>query len=191
VEKTLATSLNDQALVQAIAAGNQDALRALNQRYGHMLAAVADRILSDKADAEEVAADVLWQVWRQAVVFDPARGSVAAWLMILARSRAIDRLRARNVRSKPLGEWTEVLEVADTSEVPHAWLELHSAEVQRVAAALKGLSENERAVLRLAFYSDLSQSAIAEKIGLPIGTVKSKTRNALIKLRKALRGFDT
>ncbi|MGH7840213.1 MAG: sigma factor, partial [Candidatus Binataceae bacterium] len=91
MEKVAATSPSDAALVQAIAAGDQEALRSLNQRYGNALAAVADRILIDKADAEETAADVLWQVWRQAVVFDPMRGSVGAWLMTLVRSRAIDR----------------------------------------------------------------------------------------------------
>ena len=173
----------DQALVQAIAGGDQEALRMLNQRYGHALAAVAGRILDDKADAEEIAADVLWQVWRQAVVFDPARGSVGAWLMTLVRSRAIDRLRARNVRLRPLTGSSSV------AEAPDATFDLHAAQTRNlVAAALKNLGENERNVLELAYYSDLSQSAIAAKTGLPLGTVKSRIRSALIKLKVALQG---
>jgi len=190
VQKIFATTLTDLVLVQAIATGDQEALRALSQRYGHALAAVAGRILGDKADAEEVAADVLWQVWRQAVVFDPQRGSVGAWLMTLTRSRAIDRLRARNVRLKPLSELNQGQEVADISEVPDASPQLRSVELRAfVAEALKGLDENERAVLELAYYSDLSQSAIARKTGLPLGTVKSRLRRALVKLREPLKGF--
>lgn len=184
MQKVSTTPVSDHALVQAIAGGDQQALQALNQRYGHALAAVADRILMDKADAEEIAADVLWQVWRQAVVFDPQRGSVAAWLMTVVRSRAIDRLRARNVRSRTIDNVSEEPKVADASD------EISSAERRKfVAAALKTLSESERAVLELAYYSDLSQSAIAEKTGLPLGTVKSRIRNALIKLREDLKRF--
>jgi RNA polymerase sigma-70 factor, ECF subfamily len=184
VQKIAATSPSDPALVQAIAAGDQEALRTLNQRYGHALAAVADRILIDKADAEEIAADVLWQVWRQAVVFDPARGSVGAWLMTLVRSRAIDRLRARNVRQRSLTASGELMASDDAS------LPLQHAERRKfVVTALNTLGENERAVLELAYYSDLSQSAIAEKTGLPLGTVKSRIRGALIKLREELKGF--
>jgi RNA polymerase sigma-70 factor (ECF subfamily) len=185
VPKTSVSTLPDQGLVHAIAAGDQEALRTLNQRYGHALAAVAGRILDDKADAEEVAADVLWQVWRQAVVFDSERGSVGAWLMTLVRSRAIDRLRARNVRLRPLAGSSAL------AEVPDATFDLYTAQTQRlVVASLKNLSENERAVLELAYYSDLSQSAIAEKTGLPLGTVKSRIRTALIKLRESLKGLE-
>ncbi len=186
MQKASTTPLSDHALVQAIADGDQQALHALNQRYGHALAAVADRILMDKGDAEEVAADVLWQVWRQALVFDPQRGSVAAWLMTVVRSRAIDRLRARNVRARTVVNVSEEPQVEDASDA------IRSAERRKfVAAALKNLSESERVVLELAYYSDLSQSAIAEKTGLPLGTVKSRIRNALLKLREELKGFGT
>ncbi|HLW69747.1 MAG TPA: sigma-70 family RNA polymerase sigma factor [Candidatus Binataceae bacterium] len=186
MQKTAATSLSDPALVQAIAAGDQGALRILNQRYGHALVAVADRILIDKADAEEIAADVLWQVWRQAVTFDPVRGSVGAWLMTLVRSRAIDRLRARNVRQKPLTGSGE-LTASDDASLP-----IQDAERRKfVMTALSKLGENERAVLELAYYSDLSQSAIAERTGLPLGTIKSRIRGALIKLKEELKGFGS
>src|SRR5271163_4162533 len=90
--------ISDEALVSAMAAGDQDALATLNHRYGRALSAVADRILRDQGDAEEVAADVLWQLWREASRFDSGRGSVGAWIVMTVRSRAIDRLRARKAR---------------------------------------------------------------------------------------------
>ena len=94
----------DRDLVVAMAAGDSEALRSLNARYGRMLAALARRFLSNESDAEEVVADVLWQAWREAKTFDAARGSVSVWLVTLARSRAIDRLRANRARKPPSGE---------------------------------------------------------------------------------------
>jgi RNA polymerase sigma-70 factor (ECF subfamily) len=182
VPKTATCGPSDEELVRAIARGEQEALRKLNERYGHALAAVAERILNDKSDSEEVAADVLWQVWRQAITFDRQRGSVGTWLMMQVRTRAIDRLRARKVREAVSSQPTDPREEADPA------LELHSAGKRRVVAiALAKLRDNERALLELAYYSDLSQSAIAESTGLPLGTVKSRIRSALIRLREELK----
>ena len=166
-----------------MAAGDQDALATLNQRYGRALGAVADRILRDQGDAEEVAADVLWQLWREASRFDRSRGSVGAWIMMTVRSRAIDRLRARNAR-KPRGE--DATETAVASDPAN---ELHRAERRKqVETALATLNDGERDLLRLAYFSDLSQSEIAERTSIPLGTVKSRMRSGLIRLRDALRG---
>ena len=174
---------SDEALVSALAAGDEDALRTLNRRYGHALSAVADRILRDKADADEVAADVLWQLWRDASRFDRNRGSVSAWIMMLVRSRAIDRLRARTSRLPRDAVPAEPAESDDPSSP------IQSAERRRkVQDALTTLDQSERDLLRLAYFSDLSQSEIAGRTGLPLGTVKSKMRGGLIKLRDALRG---
>lgn len=184
MQKTSVIPPSDEAIIRAIADGDQESLRILNQRYGHALAAVAERVLGDRADAEEVAADVLWQVWRQAVVFDRARGSVGAWLMMLVRSRAIDRLRARTARA------TLHEDPADPAATPDATHDINSAQRRRVVqAAIATLQDSERTVLELAYYSDLSQSAIAERTGLPLGTVKSRIRSALIKLREGLEGL--
>src|SRR5260370_25181532 len=114
----------DIELVAAMACGEHDALRALNGRYGHAIAMVAERILSNQADAEEVAADVLWQAWREASRFDRSRGSVGAWLMMLARSRAIDRLRSRRAREIPSEAVAELGAIDDPSD------EIRSAERQ-------------------------------------------------------------
>jgi len=175
--------ISDEALVSAMAAGDQDALATLNQRYGRALGAVADRILRDQGDAEEVAADVLWQLWREASRFDRSRRSVGAWIMMTVRSRAIDRLRARNAR-KPRGE--DATETAVASDPAN---ELHRAERRKqVETALATLNDGERDLLRLAYFSDLSQSEIAERTSIPLGTVKSRMRSGLIRLRDALRG---
>ncbi len=165
-----------------MATGDQDALATLNLRYGRALSAVADRILRDKADAEEVAADVLWQLWREASRFDRNRGSVGAWIMMTARSRAIDRLRARKAREHRGGDSVEPALADDPSN------EIHSAERRRkVEVALATLNDGERDLLRLAYFSDLSQSEIAERTSLPLGTVKSRMRSGLIRLRDALQ----
>ena len=182
MQQTSTIPPTDEAIVRAIAGGDQESLRLLNQRYGHALAAVAERMLGDRADAEEVAADVLWQAWRQAGAFDRSRGSFGTWLMMLARSRAIDRLRARNVRSNV----TE--DPAASADTPDASFELHSDQRRRVVqAAVAGLQDSERSILEMAYYSDLSQSVIAERTGLPLGTVKSRIRSAMIKLREGLK----
>jgi RNA polymerase sigma-70 factor (ECF subfamily) len=175
--------ISDQQLLANMAAGEQEALRSLSSRYGNALSAVAERILRDKADAEEVAADVLWQAWREASRFEPGRGSVAAWMMMLVRSRAIDRLRARKAREP--GN----LNPADAPVANDPAAEIHSIDRrQQVEIALAKLGEGEREMLRLAYFSDLSQSEIAGRTGLPLGTVKSRMRSGLIKLKDALAG---
>src|SRR5215472_4374262 len=128
--------MTDLELVAAMASGQQEALRALNQRYGNAIAFVAQRILSNQADAEEVAADVLLQAWRDASRFDRNRASVGSWLMMLARSRAIDRLRSRKVRER----------IDDTPEQPtHAddpSDAIYRAQTRRrVTAALQELKD--------------------------------------------------
>jgi len=166
-----------------MAAGDAHALQAISLRYTRMLTALALRFSGDDADAEEVVADVLWQAWSEAKSYDPARGSVAAWLVTLARSRAIDRLRARKVRQvRPADENPD-----HPANDPAAAVDL-AEQAQIVRAAVAGLDANERAALELAYFSDLSQSQIAQRLGIPLGTVKTRIRGAMIKLRQALSG---
>jgi RNA polymerase sigma-70 factor, ECF subfamily len=171
----------DRDLVAAMAAGDSEGLRGLNARYGGMLIALARRFLRDESDAEEVAADVLWQAWREAGAFDATRGSVSVWLVTRARSRAIDRLRANRARRPPSQEQPPSEPVSD----PAATLD-QARRARVVRAALAGLASNERTALELAYFSDLSQSEVAEKLGIPLGTVKTRMRSAMIKLREAL-----
>jgi RNA polymerase sigma-70 factor (ECF subfamily) len=142
---------------------------------------VAERILRNEADAEEVVTDVLWQAWRQASSFDSSRGSVSGWLMVLTRSRAIDRLRACNARR---------FAVADSfvgEAEPDPMLGIWSGERRRIVkAAVDALHQNERTLLELAYFSDLPQSEIALRLNIPLGTIKTRMRGALVKLRAAL-----
>lgn len=173
---------SDRELVAAMAHGDADALRALSARYARMLGALAYRFVKDEADAEEIAADALWQAWREAPLFDPARSSVSAWLVMLGRSRAIDRFRAaraRNLAGNPHPQ---------PALAPDALTELEAAERARIVKTAVGdLEPRERELLELAYFSDLSQAEIADKVGIPLGTVKTRMRSALIKLRDALR----
>ncbi len=173
---------SDLELVAAMARGDADALRALSARYSRMLAALAYRFVKDESDAEEIAADVLWQAWREAASFDATRSSVSAWMVMLGRSRAIDRFRALRARRAPENPEPPPEPVAD------ALSELEVAERATIVKHAVGeLETRERELLELAYFSDLSQTEIAEKVGIPLGTVKTRMRTALIKLRDALR----
>ncbi len=172
----------DRALVAAMANGDADALRALSARYARMLGAIAYRFVQDESDAEEIAADALWQAWREAATFDPSRSSVSAWLVMLGRSRAIDRFRAVRARRPPENPQPDPAPVTD------ALSELETAERARIVKQAVGeLEPRQRELLELAYYSDLTQTEIANRVGIPLGTVKTRMRTALITLRDALR----
>jgi RNA polymerase sigma-70 factor (ECF subfamily) len=124
----------DRELIVAMAAGDSRALHNLNARYGRMLAALARRFLNNESDSEEVVADVLWQAWRDAKTFDSTRGSVSVWLVTLARSRAIDRLRTNRARKPPPGEQPASEPVRDPA------FDIHQVERARIVrTALAGL----------------------------------------------------
>ncbi|HXW82800.1 MAG TPA: sigma-70 family RNA polymerase sigma factor [Candidatus Binataceae bacterium] len=178
-----ATKLPDEALIAAMAAGRQDALRIFVQRYGPAIAAVSDRVLGNTADAEEVTADVLWQCWNQAARFDRSRGSVGAWVVTLARSRAIDRLRARRLRERAPSE----LDVQPVPRDDPAATFQNAESRVRIKSALGCLKDGERQLIEMAFWSDLTQSEIASRTGLPLGTVKTRIRSGLLRLREELR----
>jgi RNA polymerase sigma-70 factor, ECF subfamily len=164
-----------------MAAGDARALQDLNSRYARMLTAMALRFLNNEADAEEIVADVLWQAWSDAKSYDAARGSVTAWLVTLARSRSIDRMRAKRARVPRPGEENP----GPPENDPAAALDIaQRAQIVRVAIAT--LDAGERSALELAYFSDLSQSQIAQRLNLPLGTVKTRIRSAMTKLRAAL-----
>lgn len=173
---------SDRELVAAMARGDVDALRALSARYGRMLGALAYRFVKDESDAEEIAADALWQAWREAPLFDPTRSSVSAWLVMLGRSRAIDRCRAARARRAPDNPQPQ------PAGPPDVLTDMEAAERAKIVKTAVGqLEPKERELLELAYFSDLSQTEIAEKVGVPLGTVKTRMRTALIKLRDSLR----
>lgn len=176
------SSTADGVLLAQIAAGGSVALEELIRRHSGKMKAEASRILLDEGEAEEVLQEVWWKVWQRALDYDPRRGSVLAWLFIMARRRAIDRLRHRQARLRAVDRqpWREswVPEVHDR-ELFRSWF-------ARVRRAFRELSPGQRQVLALAVFRDMSHSEIAETTGLPLGTVKTRTNSAKKRLRQSL-----
>ena len=177
--------LADQTAIGRIARGDHDALAELYDRHARPIYSLALRILQDQADAEDVVQEVFSQAWRQVARYDVARGNVAAWLLTLARSRAIDRLRAR--RSRPEQAADELTASRMVDRVAPADVQLGSAEqAARVRAALEALPPVQRVAIELAYYEGLTHIEIAERLEQPLGTVKTRIRLAMMTLRESL-----
>lgn len=159
--------------------GDPDAIAVLYDRYSALVYATALRILSDTAAAEDVLQEIFMQLWRNPEAFDGSRGSLATWLGVVARHRAIDVLRKR----RPETDFEEVV-VAGTHDL-HGDAE-RSAMVSQVRGALAGMPVEQRRCLELAFFDGMTHSEIAAKTGEPLGTIKTRIRSALIYIRKRL-----
>ena len=173
-------------MLDRISRGESTALKALYDRCAPRALAVAQRILGSRGEAEEVVQETFIQVWRQAASFDAARGGAMAWVMTIARSRAIDRLRARAASDRAEAQLPETVEPAATP----APLEVAEQRQLRehVLRALAELPAEQRSVLELAYYQGLSQSEIAARLGSPLGTVKTRARLGLARLTTLLEG---
>ena len=180
-----AAELRQADLIRAVAEGDQQALAALYDATSRIVYGLLLRILSDASAAEEVLLDVYTQVWRQAGAYSPARGTSLAWLTTIARSRAIDRLR----RGRQEQQRTEPLEEATLGAIGEsAEEEVRAGEVRAIVrAALDALAPEQREVIELAYYGGMSHSEIAAARGLPLGTVKTRTRLGMMRLREVLR----
>lgn len=178
--------LADATLLRQVVDRRPEALARLYDRYAPALLAVARRILGSPADAEEVLQEVFLHVWNHAGRYDAGRSSVSTWLILIARSRAIDRLRARKVveRTHETSAQGNPAEHASPDGVETVFLQERR---ERVRGEMAKLPEEQRQVLEMAFYEGLSQSEIAARAGLPLGTVKTRTLLAMKKLRSALR----
>jgi len=175
------------ALIVRISRGDRAAFSRFYDLFAAMAFGVIRRVLRDPGAGEEVLQEVLWQVWREAGQFDPARGSAESWLLVRARTRAIDRLRSMRRRER-----TFVMPV----EEGVAATEQASPENPGVVAEDRGLIEKalaqipaaQRQVIELAFFEGLTQSEIAARLGEPLGTVKTRARLGLERLRSVLGG---
>ena len=197
-------SAEDAALVRDVAAGSQDALAMLYDRHADALYAAASRLTNDHQVAEEVVQETFLALWNRAELFDPSVASLAAWLHTIARNRAVDRLRAIARRPRMIsvsslrhageadGSVLErvaaagsVVGGADPGRGPEGVLDALEVRLA-IRDALGTMPEMERTVILMAYRDDLTQSEIAQRLGWPLGTVKTRTRRALLRLRDAL-----
>ncbi|HJW89672.1 MAG TPA: sigma-70 family RNA polymerase sigma factor [Anaerolineales bacterium] len=183
------SSLDDQVLMRMIAQTRAEALNELYIRYSRLVYSLAMHTLGDAAIAEEVTQDVFFRVWEKAGTYRAEQAKVGTWLTSITRNRAIDMLRRREVR--PEGHSLGWDELADNNEPPsdsHNSEELAAQAIQalRVRAAITRLPADQQRALSLAFFGGYSHSEIAEKLGEPLGTVKTRIRMALHKLRNYL-----
>lgn len=174
---------DDATLIRACANGDKRALAALYDRYSSLMLAIAQRILRSPREAEDLLHDVFLEIWKHAGDWDSARGTVRGWMLLRMRSRALDRRKsAAFSRNVGLGDHAGDVPRAASDEDPAL-----AADRQAVTRALGELPEEQRQVMTLAYYEGLSCSEIAEKIGVPIGTVKSRAAAALSKLRATMK----
>ena len=180
-ERVDGTELTDGQLIERVAAGDRRAFDELYRRYARAVLGLALRRLGDRGRAEDAAQEAFVAVWRSARTYDPSRGSGAPWLYAVARNAVTD-----GQRRTP----TPVAEIEDrpgsdpdpSDEAEASWT------AWRVHRALEVLPEHERPVIELAYWSGLSQSEVAEQLGIPLGTIKTRTRSALARLADALEG---
>lgn len=178
-------------LIRRIASGDQHALGELYDCAARQVYGLALRVLSDASAAEEVALEVFTQVWRTAASYDVRRGTPSAWLLTMARSRAIDRLRS-GAQERRRAEPIESVERSAVSASPGPEEAAEQAERSRVVCgALAELPVEQRQVIELAYFGGLSHSEIASELGLPLGTVKTRIRLAMERLRVALAGLES
>lgn len=179
-------ALEDRDLVRRIGSGDGDALSDLYNRYSGMLLALTQRILGNLGEAEEVLQEAFVQVWNQAGRYDLQRSSVVTWLVLITRSRALDRLRNRKVGERTLA--TVKSQRPPTHTSPEGVSDVLSGERRaRLAGAMQQLPDEQRQVVELAYYRGFTQREIAAETGIPLGTVKTRTLLALKKLRLELQ----
>jgi RNA polymerase sigma-70 factor (ECF subfamily) len=170
---------SDAALIQKIVQRDESALAALYDRYASLLSSLLNRILRDTQASEEILQDVFYQLWLNAAKFDPARGSLPGWLTVIARNRAISRLRRHNPSD---GE-----ELLETTVIVPVNLENAITQQQllgRVKGALENLPKEQRDAIELAYFQGLTHSEIARRTGDPLGTVKTRLRSAVETLKR-------
>jgi RNA polymerase sigma-70 factor (ECF subfamily) len=176
---------DDRALLRAVAAGDKEALRQLYTRHSAVLFALSLRVLSDHTEAEDVLQEAFVQIWKTAGSFDEGRGKPLGWLIMLTRSRAIDRLRSRKTRSRVTESMANDSSQSGETTTPSD--EAQASEAQRtVRDALKSLPSEQRVPIEMAYFGGLTQFEIAQQLSQPLGTVKTRMRNGMMRLREQL-----
>jgi RNA polymerase sigma-70 factor (ECF subfamily) len=178
----------DLEVVRRMAAGDGQALAALYDRHSRVTFSLALRIVGEPQEAEEVVQDVFSQAWRQASRFDRSRGAVVAWLLMMTRSRAIDRVRARRAMPGAAGDPDQAFGlIADTADGPER-VALTTERAARLREALDTLPLMQRVPIELAFFEGLTHVEVAERLEVPLGTIKTRIRLGLMKMKDAFLG---
>jgi RNA polymerase sigma-70 factor, ECF subfamily len=173
-------------LMARIAERDEDAFEKLYSETKAAVFGFASRILGDRFEAEEVTIDVFLKAWEQAARFSPDRGSVLTWLMVMTRSKSLDRIRYRSIRLPAWLALDDVHLAAQPGTAPDSVIELDSMTT-RIARVLAGLPRTHSEAVEMALYEGMSHSEIAERLDQPIGTVKSRIRSAMMKIRDEVR----
>ncbi|HXC24909.1 MAG TPA: sigma-70 family RNA polymerase sigma factor [Gemmatimonadaceae bacterium] len=178
-------AIDDAAIVSRMANGDEAALAVLYDRWMQAVYSLAMHLLRDADEAEDVVEETFWQAWQRAATFDATRGTVRSWLLMIGRSRALDRLRARQrQRDEIVKDSDQLLSVAADSD---PLLDAEGAERRTlVLQALQELPDDQRRALELAYFRGLSQTEVAEFLGEPLGTIKTRMRLGMQKLRNKL-----
>jgi RNA polymerase sigma-70 factor, ECF subfamily len=184
-DKSTAQSVpKDIDLYLDIQAGRTKALAVLYDRYGKLVYGLAYRILNNLQEAEDLTQEIFLNFWRKGG-YNPDRGSLSSYLIMMTRSRSIDKIRARGSFRKFLDRWRKVMPTEIPNNNPFEAASQNERS-ERVQTALGELSDNQRQILELLYYQGLSQREIAERLDLPLGTVKTRSRLGLLKLRQTL-----
>jgi RNA polymerase sigma-70 factor (ECF subfamily) len=178
--------LEDLELLAKIGDQDRDALSTLYDRYGRRVFALAVRILNDPVGSEEVTQDVFMSVWRRGATYTTKKGKFTTWLFSIAHNRTIDELRKRRRDRSRLNDNIEDHYDLKSGDISPADAAVAQSEYAKIRAAMEGLPEEQKHVVELSYFKGLTQTEIAEKTGQPLGTVKTRMRLALKKLRKAL-----
>jgi RNA polymerase sigma-70 factor (ECF subfamily) len=177
----------DRVLIQRMASKDAVALDSFYQRYSSIAFNLILRVVSNRADAEDVLMDVFWQVWQQSDRYDSSRGKPVAWLLTIARTRAIDCIRSSNRHQAKNDQFESQTAPASPSAATDIFI---AGDVRdAVQRALGALSEQQRAPLELAYFQGMSHTEIAVALGQPLGTVKDRIRTGMVHLRKALKAY--
>jgi RNA polymerase sigma-70 factor, ECF subfamily len=187
-----AVALEDQELLARVADGDSRALDALYDRYGRVVYGVALRILGEAEPAEDVVQETFWRVWRRARTFQSGRGRVTAWIFGIAHNLSVDELRRQRSRPQPVYDTDEtpVLRDREDGRMDVVADALENERGRLIDAALQQISDDQREAIELAYFGGLSQSEIAEQLQSPIGTIKTRIRLGLRKLRDLLLAQD-
>ena len=185
--REIRSNAEDVALIRRMCDADETALGALYDRWMRPLYSLVVHLLKDPDEAEDVVEETFWQAWRKASSYEPSRGAVSTWLLTIGRRRALDRLRAKaRRREDPLTREGWVL-AEMPSDAPDPSQTAEGAERRRyVLSALSELPEEQREVLELGYFKGLTQTEIAQATGQPLGTVKTRMRLAMQKLREPL-----